>query len=137
MDVAVAPVSAEDRDAFVAAVCASHDLHHPWINPADSAERFEEWLERLGRDDQDAYLIRHESCGELVGYVSVSNIVRRAFQSAQLGVGIAPPRGEHPADQQGVTGPGAKTGIRAGGVLASLPHSRFRLARPREVGHPH
>src|SRR5579875_1408043 len=85
MDVTVAPVSAEDCDAFVAAVCASHDLHHPWINPADSAERFEEWLERLGRDDQEAYLIRHESCGDLVGYVSVSNIVRRAFQSAQLG----------------------------------------------------
>lgn len=69
----------------------SHDLHHPWIDPADSAERFEEWLGRLGRDDQEAYLIRHASCGELVGYVSVSNIVRRAFQSAQLGYGAFSP----------------------------------------------
>lgn len=87
MDVTVAPVSAEDCDAFVAAVRASRNLHYPWINPADSAERFEEWLSHLGRDDQEAYLIRHESCGELVGWVSVSNIVRRAFQSAHLGYG--------------------------------------------------
>ncbi|MHB8294463.1 MAG: GNAT family N-acetyltransferase [Acidimicrobiales bacterium] len=80
-------MSAEDCHAFVAAVRASSDLHHPWINPADSADRFEEWLERLCRDDQEAYLIRHESCGELVRYVSLSNIVRRAFQSARLGYG--------------------------------------------------
>lgn len=87
MDVTVASVYAEDCDAFVAAVRASRDLHYPWVNPADSAERFGEWLEHLRRDDQEAYLIRHESCGELVGYVSVSNIVRRAFQSAHLGYG--------------------------------------------------
>lgn len=90
MDVTVASVSAEDCDAFVAAVRASHDLHHAWINPADSAERFEEWLERLSRDDEEANLIRHESCGAPVGYVSVSNIVRRAFQSADLGYGALP-----------------------------------------------
>jgi ribosomal-protein-alanine N-acetyltransferase len=87
MDVTVAPVSADDGAAFVAAVRASRELHHPWIDPPDSAERFEAWLERLCPDDQEAYLIRHGSCGELVGYVSVSNIVRRAFQSAQLGYG--------------------------------------------------
>ena len=87
MDVTVAPVSVEDCDAFVAAVRASRDLHYPWINPADSAERFEEWLGHLDRDDQEAYLIRHESCGQLAGWVSVSNIVRRAFQSAHLGYG--------------------------------------------------
>ena len=87
MDVTVAQVSAEACGAFVAAARASRGLHHPWINPPDSAERFEEWLDRLRRDDQEAYLIRHDSCGELVGYVSVSNIVRRAFQSAQLGYG--------------------------------------------------
>lgn len=85
MDVTVAPMSTEACDGFVAAVRASRDLHHPWIAPADSADRFEEWVDRLGGDDQEAYLIRHGSCGELVGYVSVSNIVRRAFQSAQLG----------------------------------------------------
>jgi hypothetical protein len=85
MDVTVDPVSAEDCDAFVTAVLASRDLHLPWINPADSAHQFQEWLEHLRRDDQEAYLVRHSTCSELVGYVSVSNIVHRAFQSAQLG----------------------------------------------------
>lgn len=87
MDVTVDPVSAEDCDAYVNAVLASRDLHHPWINPADSAHRFQEWLEHLQRDDQEAYLVRHSTCSELVGYVSVSNIVHRAFQSVQLGYG--------------------------------------------------
>lgn len=81
------PVSAGDRDAFVAAVRASRSLHAPWIDPADSPARFDAWLGHLRRDDQEAYLIRHVPCGELVGYASVSNIVRRAFQSAQLGYG--------------------------------------------------
>lgn len=87
MDVTLAPVSAQDCDAFVAAVLASRDLHHPWINPADSTVRFQEWLQHLRRDDQEAYLIRHQTCGELVGYISVGNIVRRAFRSAHLGYG--------------------------------------------------
>lgn len=87
MDVTIAPVSADDSDAFVAAAVASRDLHRPWINPADSADRFEEWTHHLRRDDQEAYFVRHGTCRELVGWVSISNIVRRAFQSAHLGYG--------------------------------------------------
>ncbi|HET9731884.1 MAG TPA: GNAT family N-acetyltransferase [Acidimicrobiales bacterium] len=87
MEVTVAPVTAGDCDPFVAAVRGSSGLHRPWIDPPDDRARFEAWLQRLGRDDQEAYLIRHGSCGELVGYASVSNIVRRAFRSAHLGYG--------------------------------------------------
>ncbi len=83
----MAPVCARDRDAFVDAVRSSRSLHAPWIDPADTPVRFEAWLGHLQRDDQEAYLVRHAPCGELAGYVSVSNIVRRAFQSAQLGYG--------------------------------------------------
>lgn len=89
--VTVAPLSAADADEFVAAAGASRDLHHPWIDPPDTHERFAGRLEHLGRDDQEAYLIRHDACGGLVGYVSVSNIVRRAFQSASLGYGAFVP----------------------------------------------
>lgn len=87
MQISVAPLSAEDREAFVAAVAASRDLHRPWVDPPDVNERFDEWIEHLRRDDQLAYLVRHVACGDLVGYVTVSNIVRRAFQSAHLGYG--------------------------------------------------
>ena len=85
--VAVAPVSADDGPAFVAAVRASRTLHHPWIDLPDTPERFHLLLTHLLADDQAAYLVRHVGCDGLVGYVSVGNIVRRSLQSAYLGYG--------------------------------------------------
>jgi [ribosomal protein S5]-alanine N-acetyltransferase len=83
-EVTVTPLVAADEDKFVAAVLASRSLHYPWIDLADTHERFASVLERLRRDDQEAFLVRH-ACGGLVGYVSVGNIVRGAFRSAYLG----------------------------------------------------
>ena len=87
MPVTVRPPTAADGDAFVAAVVASRHLLRPWVDPPDDAGRYADWLDRLGRDDQAAFLVHHDGCGGLVGWVSVSNIVRRAFQSASLGYG--------------------------------------------------
>ncbi len=84
--VTVAPLVAADEETFLAAVRASRDLHHPWIDLADTHDRFLAILERLKRDEHEAYLVRH-GCGGLVGYVSVGNIVRGAFHSAYLGYG--------------------------------------------------
>jgi [ribosomal protein S5]-alanine N-acetyltransferase len=86
--VTVAHLVAADEDEFIEAVRASRSLHHPWLDPPDTHQRFVALLERLRRDDQEAYLVRHAcGCGGLVGYVSVGNIVRGAFQSAYLGYG--------------------------------------------------
>jgi len=85
--VTVSAVSAGDAAEFIAAVKASRSLHHPWISPPDTRERFAEWNAHLGRDDQAGYLLRHADCGGLVGYVTVANIVRRAFLSAAMGYG--------------------------------------------------
>jgi ribosomal-protein-alanine N-acetyltransferase len=87
MQVTVAPLSAEDQDGFLTAVAASRVLHRPWIQPPDSQEQFAAYLQHMGREDQAAYVIRHFGCGELVGYVAISNIVRGAFKSAYLGYG--------------------------------------------------
>jgi [ribosomal protein S5]-alanine N-acetyltransferase len=84
--VTVAPLVEADEAAFIAAVRASRAFHHPWVDLADTHERFMSVLARLQLEDQKAYLVRH-TCGGLVGYVSVSNIVRGAFQSAYLGYG--------------------------------------------------
>lgn len=84
-EISVAPLDVADEDDFITAVRASRELHHPWIDLADTPERFAAMLERLRRDDQEAYLVRHASCGALAGYVSVGNIVRGAFHSAYLG----------------------------------------------------
>jgi ribosomal-protein-alanine N-acetyltransferase len=85
--VTVSTVSAGDAGEFVAAAKASRSLHYPWISPPDTRERFAEWNSYLARDDQAGYLIRHTECGALVGYVTVANIVRRAFLSAAMGYG--------------------------------------------------
>lgn len=84
--VTISPLAAGDEDEFIDAVRASSALHRPWIDLADTHEQFASILERLSRDDQEAYLVRH-TCGGLVGYVSVGNIVRGAFRSAYLGYG--------------------------------------------------
>ncbi|MGA7989515.1 MAG: GNAT family protein [Candidatus Dormiibacterota bacterium] len=87
MEVLFSTPVAADADAFIAAVRSSRTLHHPWIAPPDTHERFAAYLAQATRDDHAAYLIRHASCGALAGYVTVSNIVRGAFQSAYLGYG--------------------------------------------------
>jgi [ribosomal protein S5]-alanine N-acetyltransferase len=87
MDVVVSNPKATDADAFIAAVRSSRTLHHPWIAPPDTQERFAAYLAQATRDDHAAFLIRHTTCGELVGYVTVSNIVRGSFQSAYVGYG--------------------------------------------------
>jgi [ribosomal protein S5]-alanine N-acetyltransferase len=86
-EIRVDPLAASDEATFIAAVRASRDFHHPWIDLADTPARFASMLLRFQPDDHQAYLVRHLSCGALVGYVSVSNIVRGAFQSAYLGYG--------------------------------------------------
>jgi ribosomal-protein-alanine N-acetyltransferase len=87
VDITVSTLTAADADEFINAVLASRSLQQPWIDPPDTPGRFAEYLEYAQREDQAAYLVRHSTCGGLVGYVKVSNMVRRAFQSAYLGYG--------------------------------------------------
>jgi ribosomal-protein-alanine N-acetyltransferase len=85
MAITLSAPSASDAHEFIAAVGASRSLHHPWIDPPDTADRFTAYLERAGREDQAAYVIRHAACGRLVGFVNVNNIVRGTFLSGYLG----------------------------------------------------
>jgi [ribosomal protein S5]-alanine N-acetyltransferase len=85
MTVVLSHPTKADADEFTAAVRASRELHRPWVDPADSAGRFAEYLDRTARADQASYLIRHADCGALIGFANISNIVRGAFQSGYLG----------------------------------------------------
>jgi ribosomal-protein-alanine N-acetyltransferase len=87
MDVILSTPTRGDADEFIAAARASRALHQAWIEAPDSETRFAGFLLQSARDDHAAYLLRHASCGQLVGYVNVSNIIRGAFQSAYLGYG--------------------------------------------------
>ena len=79
------PASASDRDEFLAAVTASRDLLHPWIDAADTEARFAELLSRAEQPEFHPFVIRRRDDGRLAGAVNVSNIVRGPFQSAFTG----------------------------------------------------
>ena len=81
-----APV-AEDRDAFIAAMKASAELHRPWVTPPVSAPEFDAWLTRSARPDFDANLATRVADGAIVGYFNISQIIRGPLQSAFLGYG--------------------------------------------------
>ena len=87
MQVVLLEPSSADAAEFIDAVRASRTLHAPWLGLADTPELFAAYLERVARDDQASYLIRHRACGGLVGVANVSNIVRGGLQSGYLGYG--------------------------------------------------
>lgn len=85
IDVVLSTPGPGDAAEFIAEVRASRELHRPWIDPPDTPQRFDAYLQRINRIDYDGYLLRHAECGGLVGFVNVNNIVRGGFQSAYLG----------------------------------------------------
>ena len=91
VEVSLSAPSPSDADEFIDAVRASRQIHHPWIDPPDTTDRFAAYLERATRPDQASYLIRHASCGHLVGFVNVNNIVYGALRSGYLGYGAFAP----------------------------------------------
>jgi [ribosomal protein S5]-alanine N-acetyltransferase len=91
MEVALSAPSESDAAEFIDAVRASRSLHHPWLELPDTPGRYGAYLDRMDREDQVGYLIRHRACGGLVGVVNISNIVRGGLQSGSLGYGAFAP----------------------------------------------
>jgi len=85
--VTLRPPTAEDRDAFIAAMKASAELHRPWVTPPVSAPEYDAWLTRSARPDFDASLATRTADGAIVGYFNIGQIIRGPLQSAFLGYG--------------------------------------------------
>jgi ribosomal-protein-alanine N-acetyltransferase len=85
--VALRPPRREDREAFIAAMIGSAELHRPWVTPPVTAPEFDAWLVRAGRPDFDANLAVRPEDDEIVGYFNISQIIRGPLQSAFLGYG--------------------------------------------------
>jgi ribosomal-protein-alanine N-acetyltransferase len=85
--VAIRPPAADDRDAFIAAMKTSAELHRPWLTPPVTVPEFDAWLTRAGRSDFDASLAIRPEDGAIVGYFNISQIIRGPLQSAFLGYG--------------------------------------------------
>jgi [ribosomal protein S5]-alanine N-acetyltransferase len=86
-NVTLSKPSAADADEFIAATRESKSVLLPWVDPADTAERFAAYLQRAAREDHACYLVRHHDCGHLVGFVNINSILRGGFQSGYLGYG--------------------------------------------------
>jgi ribosomal-protein-alanine N-acetyltransferase len=83
--VSIAPPTEHDGVEFVQAVRASRELHAPWIDTADTPERYADYLARTALHDHVLYLVRHDDCGGLVGFINLNSIVLGSFRSAYLG----------------------------------------------------
>lgn len=79
--VEVRTLQSSDEPPFLTAVRASTELHGDWYSTARSPDEFRE---RLARRDQVDYLFLYRPTGQPCGIASISNIVRRGFQSGYL-----------------------------------------------------
>jgi ribosomal-protein-alanine N-acetyltransferase len=84
MTVRVRPLTADDRDAFIAAAKASTALHRPWTTPPMSDSAFDAYLARRTNQTASCLVVETED-GELAGIYNLSEIVRGMFQNAYLG----------------------------------------------------
>ncbi len=69
--------------AFLGAVSRSRSLHAPWVEPPDSPFAYRTYLERIESGSCIGHLVI-DAEGELCGTVNLNQVVRGAYQSAQL-----------------------------------------------------
>ncbi len=83
--VTIETLGPEDEDEFLAAVAASRELHHPWIDAPNTSERLAAVLGRNERQGNWTFLIRDRADGTLAGVVNVTDTVFGSFLSAFCG----------------------------------------------------
>ncbi|HKP21353.1 MAG TPA: GNAT family protein [Thermoleophilaceae bacterium] len=87
MRVELRPLSTDDRDEFIEAMARSRSFHGTWISPPATPAEFDQLLRRAQDDTFVSLVIRLREDGRLAGMFNISEIVRRAFQSAYVGYG--------------------------------------------------
>ena len=80
-----------DRDEFVSLMRASRDFHHPWASAATEPEQYDALLRRARSDEFELLLPCRREDGAIVGFFTLSQIFRGAFQSAFVGYGAGAP----------------------------------------------
>ena len=87
MRVELHKLSEADRDEFIEAMERSRSFHGTWITPPSTPAEFDQLLRRAEDDSFVSLVIRLREDGRLAGMFNISEIVRRAFQSAYVGYG--------------------------------------------------
>lgn len=81
----IRPLKSCDCAAFLTAMAASVRLHRSWVCPPRTKRAFDRLLTRSEGDQFDTQLICLAGADDIVGAVTISNIVRGGFHSAYLG----------------------------------------------------
>lgn len=82
------PPVPSDRHEFVSLMRASRSFHRPWASAPTDDDRFAAYLADSHRPDFEAMLTCRLSDGAIIGFFNLSQIVRRALQSAYLGYAV-------------------------------------------------
>jgi len=77
--------SNRDQAEIVARNTASLALHRGWVTPPTDARTFAEWIVRCRQPNLQCFLVCRIDDGAIAGVFTLSQIVRRLFQSAYLG----------------------------------------------------
>jgi [ribosomal protein S5]-alanine N-acetyltransferase len=85
------PPDATDRDEFVSLMRGSRSFHRPWATAPTDSDRFAAYIADSLRPDFEAMLVCRLGDGAILGFFNLSQIVRRALQSAYLGYAVGKP----------------------------------------------
>jgi [ribosomal protein S5]-alanine N-acetyltransferase len=83
--------AASDGHEFVSLMRASRSFHRPWATAPTDDDRFAAYLADSLRPDFEAMLVCRLGDGAILGFFNLSQIVRRALQSAYLGYAVGKP----------------------------------------------
>jgi ribosomal-protein-alanine N-acetyltransferase len=85
------PPTARDRDEFIALMRVSRSFHRPWATAPTDDDRFAAYLADSRRPDFEAMLLCRQEDLAILGFLNLSQIVRRSLQSAYLGYAAGQP----------------------------------------------
>jgi [ribosomal protein S5]-alanine N-acetyltransferase len=80
-----------DRSEFVSLMRASRSFHRPWATAPTDDDRFAAYIADSYRPDFEAMLVCRLGDGAILGFFNLSQIVRRALESAYLGYAVGKP----------------------------------------------
>jgi [ribosomal protein S5]-alanine N-acetyltransferase len=89
------PPGPADRAEFISLMRASRSFHKPWATAPTDDDRFAAYIADSQRPDFEAMLVCRTGDGAILGFFNLSQIVRRALQSAYLGYAVGKPYSGH------------------------------------------
>lgn len=89
--VAIRRPTIADGPEFIALIRASRDLHDPWVDFADTDERYANYLQSRKSATEDAFLVCDRATRAIAGVINLNCIVRGHFHSAYLGYCVGAP----------------------------------------------